>query len=67
MEYPFVHDSTWSYNHFFDAKENTPPENETLIIKDDNNEYHIGYFRNGLYLQKGNLINAVSWRPLFYE
>lgn len=51
----------------FISIEQDPPENETLIIKDDQSEYHIGYFRNGLYLNKGNLINAVSWRPLFYE
>ena len=45
----------------------TPPENETLIIKDNSGQYYIGYFRDGLYLTKGNLINAISWRPLFYE
>lgn len=67
MEYPFFNnDSIWNFNYFF-GLEKTPPENETLIIKDDQSEYHIGYFRNGLYLNKVNLINAVSWRPLFYE
>lgn len=46
----------------------TPPENETLIIKDTNNEYHIGYYRNGLYIKSGGyILNAISWRPLFYE
>lgn len=55
------------FNIFFDVKRNTPPENETLIIKDNSGQYCIGYYRDGLYLTKGNLINAISWRPLFYE
>ena len=55
------------FNLFFDAERNTPPENETLIIKDHSGQYYIGYYRDGLYLTKGNLINAISWRPLFYE
>ena len=68
MKYPFVHDSIALYNFFFKSEEVTPPENETLIIKDTNNEYHIGYYRDGLYLKSGGyILDAISWRPLFYE
>lgn len=59
------------YNYFFGVKDifaPDTPENETLIIKDTNNEYHIGYYRDGLYLKSGGyILNAISWRPLFYE
>ena len=56
------------FNYMFDVNWGTPPENETLIIKDIDNEYHIGYYRNGLYIKSGGyILNAISWRPLFYE
>lgn len=67
MKSPYIWIDVHNYNQFFDAKENTPPENETLIIQDNAGQYHIGCYRDGLYLTKGNIINAISWRPLFYE
>lgn len=57
MKYPFLHDKYFGYNYFFGVKDifaPDTPENETLIIKDTNNEYHIGYYRDGLYLKSGS-------------
>lgn len=69
MKYPFLLEPPIeALNCFIPTITLDPPENETLIIKDTNNEYHIGYYRDGLYLKSGGyILNAISWRPLFYE